>query len=71
MFKPKNLQVTSSKSGLVKKEILKTWFEENYFRQAKNKSLLVVDSLSTYRDQADILSGKPPKAKVEVRFIIN
>ena len=71
MFKPKNLQVTCSKSGLVKKEILKAWFEENYFRQAEKKSLLVVDSLLTYKDQADILSGKPSKAKVEVRFIIN
>lgn len=54
MWKSEELFVLASKSGKITKDLLKKWFIEVYFPAAGEESLLLVDSLTTYRDRTEV-----------------
>lgn len=51
--------VVASSSGNITKKILKKWFLEVYLPNAGEDSVLLLDSLSTYRDRVEIDREKP------------
>jgi hypothetical protein len=59
MFSASNIYVTASKSGKLTKEHLQLWFKEVFFPNVGNKSVLIVDSWTTYNDEALIKSVTP------------
>ena len=71
MIRPPNLYIECTRSGLVTKEIVQNWFLNIYFKVATKKSLLVIDSLSTYKDTSVIRREKPKEAEMEVIGLIN
>ena len=69
IFKATNIKIIPSTSGKVTKEILKNWFKEIYFPNVPDRSLLFVDSWSTYKDAKIIKDSTPDKKHVQIRFI--
>lgn len=59
MFKHKSIFVVPSTSGKITKEILKIWFENIYYPNSDFNSVLLVDSLTIYKDRNEIDKIKP------------
>lgn len=69
VFRHKLALVRCSKSGLITKEIMKDWFNEIFFKNCGDKSLLIVDSLTTYKDQAFYDLDKPQNVQYDMKVI--
>ena len=69
MLKPQNLIQVASKSGLITKQILTQFFQDVYFPYAAKESLLLVDSLGTYRDRTHIDAIRPQNMVYTVKTI--
>lgn len=50
MFKSDELYVVATSSGKITKEIMKKWFSDVFLAHVGNDTLLLVDSLATYKD---------------------
>jgi hypothetical protein len=61
MFSAPNIEVTASKSGKLTKAHLQLWFQEVFFPNVGNKSVLIVDSWTTYNDKILIKNVPPSK----------
>ncbi len=69
LFTAPNLHVNASKSGKLTKELLETWFKEINFPVTGNKSVLFIDSLSTYYNNDLIKRVIPSNVKFEISII--
>lgn len=69
MFRAENIFQLPSVSGKVGKEHIITWFEQVYFPNVNDKTLLIVDSLSHYKDIQAITSVKPMNKEFELSTI--
>lgn len=59
MFRHPELHVVSSTSGKITKPLLKDWFKNVFFPNVPSDSVLLLDSLTTYKDRAEIDAEKP------------
>lgn len=66
MFRHKEVYVVASTSGKIKKKMLQDWFKKIYFPNAGNDSILLLDSLTTYKDRVEIDKSKPINQKYQV-----
>lgn len=69
LFTHPEIFVQATKSGKVTKNILQTWFEELYFPLTRDKTLLVLDSYSAYKDLANINQVKPRGKSLKISTI--
>jgi hypothetical protein len=69
MFSAPNIYVTASKSGKLTKEHLQLWFKEVFFPNVGNKSVLIVDSWTTYNDKVLIKNATPSNKELETLTI--
>jgi hypothetical protein len=69
MFSAPNIKVTASKSGKLTKEHLRLWFREVFFPNVGNKSVLIVDSWTTYNDKVLITNVSPSNKELEILTI--
>lgn len=59
MFRHHEIYTVASTSGKITKELMKKWFLDVYFPNVGDDSILLLDSLTTYRDRAQIDIEKP------------
>jgi hypothetical protein len=69
LFSAPNIYVTASKSGKLTKDHLKVWFERVFFPSVGDKSVLLLDSWTTYNDKAMIKSVTPANKELEILTI--
>jgi hypothetical protein len=69
MVSAPNIYVTASKSGKLTKEHFRLWFKEVFFPNVGNKSVLIVDSWTTYNYKALIKSVTPSNKELEILTI--
>lgn len=69
MFKHQEIHVMPSSSGKLTKPLLRDWFENVYFPNVGRNSILLVDSLTTYKDRSLIDANKPENVNYEVIVI--
>jgi hypothetical protein len=69
LFTAPNIYVRSSKSGKLTKEELKIWFTEVFFPAVGERSVLLLDSWTTYKDKAMIKSVTPADKELEILTI--
>lgn len=61
MFRHQEIYTVASTSGKINKDLMKEWFLDIYFDNVGVDSVLLLDSLTTYRDRAAIDREKPPE----------
>jgi hypothetical protein len=66
LFQAPNIYVTASRSGKLTKEHLIEWFKNVYFANTPDKSILLVDSWTTYNDKNAIEGVKPAEKKFDI-----
>jgi hypothetical protein len=69
LFSAPNIYVTASKSGKLTKAELKLWFEAVFFPNVREKSVLLIDSGTTYNDKEMINSITPSNKELEIQKI--
>ena len=69
MLKPQNLVHAVLKSGLIVKQIMAQFFQEVFFPYAARESLLLINSLGTYRGNMHIDGVKPKYMVCMLKFI--
>jgi hypothetical protein len=69
LFSAPNIYVTASKSGKLSKDHLKIWFKEVFFPNVGDKSVLFLDSWTTYNDKTMIKSVTPSNKTLEILTI--
>jgi hypothetical protein len=69
LFKAPNIYVTATKSGKLTKNELKLWFKDLYFPTVGSKSVLLIDSWTTYKNKEMIKSVTPERKSVEILTI--
>jgi hypothetical protein len=62
LFQAPNVYVTASRSGKLTKDHLKTWFKDVFFPNVGEKSILLIDSWTTYND-IDAINEVTPDGK--------
>jgi hypothetical protein len=68
MFSAPNIEVTASKSGKLTKAHLQLWFQEVFFPNVGNKSVLIVDSWTTYNYKV-LITVTPSNKELEILTI--
>ncbi|OQV21416.1 hypothetical protein BV898_04625 [Hypsibius exemplaris] len=66
LFTAPNTLVTASSSGKMKKEHLKVWLEEVFFPHVGDRTVLVIDSWSTYKNTALLDAATPEGRHVQI-----
>ncbi|OQV15818.1 hypothetical protein BV898_10070 [Hypsibius exemplaris] len=66
LFTAPNIYVTASRSRKMMKDHLKTWLEEVYFPHVGDRTVLVIDSWSTYKNQVLLNNATPKGREVQV-----
>ena len=66
LFDARNVYVAPSKSGKLSKELLKEWFNNIYFTNTPDNSILFVDSWTAYNKQDDLLIMKPQHKTIKI-----
>jgi hypothetical protein len=66
LFIAPNIFVKSSKSGKLTKEELKIWFAEVFFPAIGERSVLLLDSWTTYKDKAMVKSVTPANKELDI-----
>jgi hypothetical protein len=69
LFKAPNIYVRASTSGKLTKEELKIWFKDVFFPAVGERSVLLVDSWTTYKDRAMIQNVTPEDKEIEILTI--
>lgn len=69
MFRHEEVYMQPSTNGKITKEILRLWFRDLYFPNTGDESVLLLDSLTTYRDRAAINREKPENQQYTVIII--
>jgi hypothetical protein len=69
LFRAPNIYVTASTSSKLTKELLQTWFKDVFFPNAGGKSVLLLDSLTTYKNRSVISSATPSNKQLEILTI--
>ncbi len=69
LFRAPNIYAAASTSGKITKDILKLWFNEIYFPNVSDRSVLLLDSLTHYKEQSLISSVTPSKKHLEILTI--
>lgn len=64
--KHKEVHFVASKSGKISNVLLENWFLNIYFKHSGNNSVLLLDSLTTYRNRQSIDAQKPRNQKYQV-----
>jgi hypothetical protein len=66
LFQAPNIYVTASRSGKLTKEHLIEWFKNVYFANTPDKSIILVDSWTTYNDRNAIEGVKPAEKNFDI-----
>jgi hypothetical protein len=66
LLKAPNIYVRASTSGKLTKEELKVWFKDVFFPAIGERSVLLVDSWTTYKDRVMIQSVTPEDKEIEI-----
>ncbi|OWA54987.1 hypothetical protein BV898_19374 [Hypsibius exemplaris] len=64
LFTAPNIYVTASRSGKMMKDHLKTWLKEVYFPHVGDRTVLLIDSWSTYKNQALLNNATPEDGRL-------
>lgn len=69
MFQHADLYTVASTSGKITKVLLKEWFTEVIFPHIPTNSVIIVDSLTTYKDRVQIDVEKPDNFEYEIETL--
>jgi hypothetical protein len=69
LFRAPNIYVTASTSGKLTKDLLQIWFKDVFFPNVGEKSVLLLDSLTTYNNRSLISSATPSNKQLKIQTI--